>query len=212
MRASENLASPSAGLGWGSDGRHTAQQSARGPGRADRAPSTVRTAHRARSERAVRQSKGNLGGRIQRAARQVSSDDMRGHPRAVPRPHGTVSQWRRSTRHELPVHGRLRGSRISFRGNRESPGGPEGSVSRKDHHPSWKPRKQTDHAGVRGEDTANATKRSSRGHERSHAISRSRCGCRTFRQVDVVGQRMSNCLCKVCMVAFDGGFCHSIIA
>lgn len=42
----------------------------------------------------------------------MSSDCVRRRPRPVPRPDGAVPHRRPLARHQLPVHGRLRGPRL----------------------------------------------------------------------------------------------------
>ena len=56
---------------------------------------------------------------------------------------------RKVSRHQLSVHGRLRGPWLLQRGDRDAAGDAEGEVQQQDHHPSWEPREQTDHPGLR---------------------------------------------------------------
>lgn len=56
----------------------------------------------------------------------MSGDCLRRCTRSIPRSDGAVSDRRTFARHQLLVHGRLRGSRLLQRGNGDFAGGPEG--------------------------------------------------------------------------------------
>lgn len=49
-------------------------------------------------------------------------------PWPVPRPHGAVQDRREVPRHQLPVHGRLRGQRLLLCGNSHAPGVSQGET------------------------------------------------------------------------------------
>ena len=56
----------------------------------------------------------------------MSGDCLRRCARSIPRSDGAVSDRRTVSRHQLLVHGRLRGSWLLQRGNSDFAGGPEG--------------------------------------------------------------------------------------
>lgn len=58
----------------------------------------------------------------------MSSDSMRRRARPVPRPDGAVPHRRSLARHQLPVHGGLRGPRLLQRGDRHPARGAQGKL------------------------------------------------------------------------------------
>mmetsp|Transcript_31853 Transcript_31853/g.82464 ORF Transcript_31853/g.82464 Transcript_31853/m.82464 type:complete len:248 (-) Transcript_31853:131-874(-) len=97
----------------------------------------------------MRQGEGDPDGGEQRAAGAVPRDGVRRRARAVPRPAGAVQDRGPLPRHQLPLHGRLRGPRLPQRGDGHPAGRAQGAPQGPHHHPARQPREPADHAGVR---------------------------------------------------------------
>ena len=87
--------------------------------------------------------------RVERPGGAVSSNSVRWRARSIPRPHGAVQDWRQLARHQLLVHGRLRGSRLLLGGDCDPARGTQGPLQGPHHHTAWQPRIPTDHTSVR---------------------------------------------------------------
>jgi hypothetical protein len=82
---------------------------ARGSGPADRAAARVQTPPGGGGEGALRAGQGYPNGGMERTAGAVPRHRLWRHPRPVLRPHRALPHRRRHARHQLSLHGRLRG-------------------------------------------------------------------------------------------------------
>ena len=78
----------------------------------------------------------------------MPGDRLRRRPWSIPRLDGIVPYRGQVSRHQLPVHGRLRWQRLLLSGNRDSAGDSESSLPWAHHHSAREPRIQTDHTSV----------------------------------------------------------------
>mmetsp|Transcript_96471 Transcript_96471/g.273193 ORF Transcript_96471/g.273193 Transcript_96471/m.273193 type:complete len:230 (-) Transcript_96471:121-810(-) len=79
----------------------------------------------------------------------MSGDDLRRHPRPVPRPHGALPHRRLPARHELPLPRGLRGPRLLLGRVRVPAPVLQGPLPGADHDPAREPREPADHADLR---------------------------------------------------------------
>ena len=77
----------------------------------------------------------DLAERGERAAGEVPGDDLRRRAWPVPRPDGAVQDRRALPRHQLPVHGGLRGPRLLLGGDSDPARMPQSALQGPHHHP-----------------------------------------------------------------------------
>ena len=97
----------------------------------------------------MRHGAGSANERKQRPAGARPGNGRRRRARAMARLDGNISNRRRAARHELPVPGRLRRSRLLQRRNCRDGDLLQGPVPRPGLRPAGEPRIAADHAGVR---------------------------------------------------------------